>query len=102
MKLRFEVDPAERFRNGVDCLKSVVTIDVNHTDLYDGQRNLIAEHLRGVDIVAHGVSSGAPKICVRHHTDGRPVLIRAKTPTLSGLLEAIQANNAAVEKELQA
>ena len=102
MKLRFEVDPAERFRNGDDCLKSVVTIEVNHTDLHDGQRTLITEHLQGIDIVAYGVSSAARKICVRHHTDGRPVLIRAKTPTLSGLLEAIQANNATVENELQA
>jgi hypothetical protein len=102
MKLRFEVDPAERFRNGIDCFKSIVTLDVNPAELPDEQRDLIANHLLGSDIVAHGVSSGARKKYVRHYTDGNPVLVRAKSPTLGGLIEAIRANDATVEKELRA
>ena len=102
MKVRFEVDPAERFRLGTDCLKSIVILEVNPTDLIDGQRQLILDHLHGIDIVAHGVSSAVQKRCVRHLSDGTPVLVRAKAPTLVGLIEALKANDTTVEKELQA
>ena len=51
MKLRFEIDQAQYFRRGVDAPVSIVTIDVNPAALTVDERNLIADHLDGIDVV---------------------------------------------------
>jgi hypothetical protein len=92
MKLRFEVDQAECFRKGIDCPKSVVTIEVNPSDIPQEERNLIADRLDGID-VCEITAAGTIKV------QGRPVLVLAKDPSYQGLIEAVRANQAEVERQ---
>jgi len=50
MKLRFEVDQAACLRKGIDCPKSIVTIEINPAKLSEEDRNLIADRMNGIDI----------------------------------------------------
>src|ERR1043165_1346625 len=47
MKIRFAVDQAEAFRRGVDCPKSIVTVEVDPKTLSQEERDLIADRLEG-------------------------------------------------------
>lgn len=76
MKLRFQVDQAESLRRGIDCPKSIVTIEVDPSKLTQIDRDLIADNLNGIDV------------CVRcGEKDGSRVL--AKTPSYESLIEAL-------------
>lgn len=88
MKLRFEVDQAEAFRQGIDVPKSIVTIEVNPAELSQEQRNLIADRLDGIDVcqlarVLDGVLDGKPL------RDRKLFRIMAKLPTFESLMEAV-------------
>jgi hypothetical protein len=90
MKLRFEVDQAEAFRQGIDVPKSIVTIEVNPAEISQEQRNLIADRLDGIDVCQHAgvlddLLDGKPK----RDRDGKPFRIMAKLPTFESLMEAV-------------
>ncbi|MGA3284835.1 MAG: hypothetical protein ABSD57_10320 [Verrucomicrobiota bacterium] len=90
MKLRFEVNQAEAFRQGIDVPKSIVTIEVNPAEISQEQRNLIADRLDGIDVcqlagVLDGVLDGKPA----RDRDEKPFRIMAKLPTFESLMEAI-------------
>jgi len=90
MKLRFEVDQREAFRQGIDVPKSIVTIEVNPAEISQEQRNLIADRLNGIDVcqragVLDGILDGKPA----RDRDGKPFRIMAKLPTFESLMEAI-------------
>jgi len=88
MKLRFEVNQAEAFRQGIDVPKSIVTIEVNPAEISQEQRNLIADRLDGIDVcplVDDGVLGRKPA----RNCDGKPFRIMAKLPTFDSLMEAI-------------
>ena len=79
MKLRFAVDQAECFRQGIDCPKSITVIEVNPADLPLDARILIADHLHGIDVCVTTPAS----------TQDQPVHIKATRPTLESLLSAL-------------
>lgn len=85
MKLRFEVDQAECFRRGIDCPKSIVTIEVDPKDLPQQERNLIAARLQGIDVRAL-------------HGDGTWHRIKALLPDYESLLAAVRADEDMVAK----
>jgi hypothetical protein len=100
MKLRFEVDQAEAFRQGIDVPKSIVTIEVNPADLSQKQRDLIADRLDGIDVcqlagVLGGVLDGKPL----RDRNGKPFRIMAKLPTFESLMEAIAEDEQDAEAE---
>ena len=101
MKLRFDVDQAECFRRGIDCEKSIVTIEVNPAKLSQEQRNLIADRMDGIDVCELGneQSGGREKLYESITNDElmlgkvqKPFRIKAKTPTFESLMEAILLN----------
>jgi len=105
MKLRFEVDQAAAFRQGIDVPKSIVTIEVNPAELSQEQRDLIADRLVGIDICQlagflNGLLDGKPK----RDQHGKPFRIVAKLPTFESLIEAIAEDerNAETERKLRA
>lgn len=106
MQIRFAVNQAEAFRQGVDCQKSIVTIDVDPSKLGQRERNLIADRLTGIDVrfLYLDTDCQVRKMVKFHATlvglhladqDGR---LMAKLPTFESLMEAIEAN----QKELDA
>ena len=99
MKLRFEVDQAEAFRQGIDVPKSIVTIEVNPAELSQKQRDLIADRLSGIDVcqaagILDGVMDGKP----RRDRSGNPFRIMVKLPTFESLMEAIAEDEQGAEE----
>ena len=100
MKLRFEVDQAECFRKGIDCPKSIVTIEVDPAKLPQAQRDLIAERLNGIDVFKLDLTgvlcweNGFPKLIkgVKHEYYQTSTRVRATEPTLEALLDAVEAD----------
>jgi len=90
MKLRFDVDQAEAFRRGIDCPKSIVTVDVNPAELSQEDRNLIADRLDGIDVCQMWHSD---KGCVKEYDNGKPKRVVASEPTFAALMEAIRADS---------
>lgn len=87
VKLRFEVDQAECFRRGVDCPKSIVTIDVNPKDLPQDERDLIAKRLYGgIDVRPLSGKRG-----------DEPCRIKALMPDYEALLIAVKADEDALK-----
>lgn len=96
MKLRFEVDQAEAFRQGIDCPKSIVTIDANPADLSPEDRNLIADRLHGIEVCQLWNSGeGTSKMMTEA---GKPARIMAKAPSFDSLMDAIRECQERVEK----
>lgn len=97
MKLRFAVDQAECFRNGIDCPKSIVTVEVEPKELTQEQRHLIANRMFGIDVVVVVVT---PKPNSPNAIHGYPSheRITAKAPTLEALLKAVYEDEASILK----
>lgn len=94
MKLRFEVDQAECFRKGIDCPKSIVTIEVDPAKIPEPERILIADRLMGIDVCQLWNSGeGTTKEMDNH----QPVRVKADAPTYEGLMKAVHANQKEVE-----
>jgi hypothetical protein len=110
MKLRFRVDQAESFRRGIDCPKSIVTIDVDPSGLDQDIRNLIADRLVGIDVCEldknrqkcgeeRAIDTGDPingrmidwKFC--------PLQIEATEPSFEALMRAIRQNEVEITAE---
>ncbi len=89
MKLRFAVNQAECFRQGIDCPKSIITVEVNPSELNQDDRKLIADRLEGIDVCVLGDSRNRMR---RPDFSGKPRLIIANTPSFEGLMEAIRAS----------
>jgi ribosome-binding ATPase YchF (GTP1/OBG family) len=102
MILRFEVNQAEAFRQGVDVSKSTNHIQVDPAGLPQAERDLIADRLAGIDVCrleiqwdgkVGKVQAGSDD-CTHHR-------ILAKLPTYEALLEAVKENQAEIEAELK-
>jgi hypothetical protein len=87
MQLRFEVDRAEAFRRGVDVDEAVVTIEIDPKALPQEERDLIADHLKGIDVCECYVVNGE-----RGHesSDGQTSLLKAVGVDYGALIEAIR------------
>lgn len=78
VKLRFKVNQAECFRRGINCDKSIAVIEVNPSELPQPDRDAIADHLNGIDVIV----IGGP-------LDGD--LVQANEPNIKELLLAIRS-----------
>jgi hypothetical protein len=95
MKLRFEVDQAACFRKGIDCPKSIVTIEVDPDQISQEERDLIADRMDGIDI--HQLSKAGKKEYYYGdlpHETASPARIIAESPDYPGLIAGIIANEA--------
>ena len=93
MKLRFEVDQAEAFRRGIDAPKSIVTVEVNPSELSQEKRNLIADRLDGIDVCQIAlILDGKAK-----DRNGKPFRIVAKLPTFESMMDAIAEDEQVAE-----
>lgn len=88
MKLRFEVDQAECFRRGIDCPKSIVTIEVDPSKLKQEHRNLIADRLMGIDVCQlRTTDNGMEKRLVS--AEHNPIRVIASGPSFDLLMMAV-------------
>jgi hypothetical protein len=86
MKLRFAVNQAESFRRGINAPKSLTVIEVNPSDLPKDIRNLIADHLQGIDVLKYkNGTNSAPE-------NGFPPHVMADEPNLNSLILALKEN----------
>jgi hypothetical protein len=95
MKLRFEVDQAECFRRGIDCPKSIVTVEVNPKDISQEERDLLADHMSGIDVVKLTLASSTVSIPEVIRANGRAYWktssrVIAAEPTYRALVAAVQ------------
>jgi hypothetical protein len=101
MKLRFEVDQAEAMRRGVAVKKRLVAIEVDPGALTEGQRDLIANRMDGIDVLKLHYDPVTRAFEKTYYFEGRandgrsrPVYIQASLPTFDAMMEAIAADQA--------
>ena len=94
MKIRFAVDQAEAFRRGVDCPKSIVTVEVDPKTLSQEERDLIADRLEGIDLRRLHRSLEETVRSSSH--------LEALLPTFESMMEAVRANAAKLTEEVKA
>ncbi len=58
MILRYRVNQAGCFRAGIDCPRSIQTLEVDPSRLPQGERDLIADRLDGIDVLELRIQSG--------------------------------------------
>jgi len=101
MKLRFEVDQAEAFRRGLDCPKSIVSIEIDPATLPQETRNLLANRMQGIDVLQLFYVDG--EILKGHpfkellQTAAEPQRIRTTAPTFEELVIAVRENELTIE-----
>jgi len=109
MTLRFEVDQAEAFRQGVNVPKSTNHVEVDPSKLSQEERDLIADRLDGIDIMAKGVDleimqgSSREGDTVHYHVKGlkkSSSRVVSKLPTFVSLMEAVREDEAKARKKL--
>jgi len=109
MILRFEVDQAEAFRQGVNVPKSTNHVEVDPSKLSQEERNLIADRLDGIDVMAKGVDmeviqgSSREGDTVQFHIKGLKKStnrVVSKLPTFTSLMEAVREDEAKARNKL--
>ena len=93
MVLRFEVNQAEAFRQGVNVPKSTNHLDVDPAKLSQQDRDLNADRLDGIDVFKMMLNENGEAI------QGVNRII-AKLPTFEALMAAIRENQAEIERDL--
>ena len=108
MKLRFQVDQAEAFRQGVDVPKSIVTVEVNPADLPQEERDLLADRMDGIDIYPLNLGedwipgpSGGTVVKKTGIPKRGSSQILAGLPTYDALIKAVCENQAELENEIK-
>lgn len=89
MKLRFEVNQAEALRRGIDCPKSIVTVEVEPSKLTEKQRTLLADRMDGIDIM---------KLTENRKKDMYGQRIVTNLPTFESLLETVEADEKRIKE----
>jgi hypothetical protein len=101
MKIRFDVNQAEAFRQGIDCPKSIVTIDLDPAQVDPQKRSLLADRLQGIDVLElfwydGEIIKGQPFKELRDaHVEPRRIV--AWAPTFDALMAAVEANARSIE-----
>jgi len=99
-KVRFDVNQAEAFRQGLDCPKPTAIIELNPQAIDQESRNLIANRLVGMDILElHLGADGEREQLPSHKTRGHS-RIKTKLPTFEALMTAIRENEAKLQAEM--
>ncbi|MHC1768179.1 MAG: hypothetical protein AB9869_28560 [Verrucomicrobiia bacterium] len=86
MKLRFEVNQSEAFRKGINCPRSIVSVEVNPADLEPSDREMLANCMDGIEMRQQAAEEKDGKWAYRQL---RP-RIRASAATLEALLAAVE------------
>lgn len=99
--MRFKVDQADCLRKGIDCKRSIITLEVDPGQLDQRARNLLADRLvEGIDVCQLDLE-GAVEFVNKFGLDldlaierglAKPRLIQADEPTLEALIAACEAN----------
>jgi hypothetical protein len=94
MKLRFGVNQAECFRKGINCPKSITTVEVDPAELPQSVRDLIADRLSGIDVCVLEAFADTVRPATSNDYDPgegryRPVLIEADGLTFEDLKQAV-------------
>jgi hypothetical protein len=102
MQVRFSVNQAEAFRQGITCPKSIVHVEVDPATLNETTRRLIADRMKGIDVYQleyRGNGETAIKLDYEPVSLSLsvPLRIEANAPTFEAFMEAVNAN----EKEVQ-
>jgi hypothetical protein len=102
MQLRFCVNQAEAFRQGIDSPKSIVQLEVDPAILDETTRRLIADRMKGINVYQLEYrDNGKPAIKLDYEPVSLslsvPVRIEANAPTFEAMMEAVKKN----ERELQ-
>ena len=94
MQLRFCVNQAEAFRQGIDCPKSIVQLEVDPATLDETTRRLIADRMKGIDVYQLEYRGGETAIKLDYEPVSLslsvPVRIEAKAPTFEAMMEAVK------------
>ncbi|HEY3857362.1 MAG TPA: hypothetical protein VGO67_23500 [Verrucomicrobiae bacterium] len=101
MILRFEVNQAEAFRRGVDVPKSTIHLEVDPSKLPQDQRDLIANRISGIDVLALSQARKERAVLAQNpswshsqiHSTAKAIQqlrIIATAPTYEALLEAVE------------
>lgn len=109
MKLRFAVDQAEAFRQGIDAPNSTVTVDVNPAKVPKDIRELVAERMDGIEVrklaldCKSYIMKGGESVSIGLTGKKRlgSALLKAKLPTFEALVEAVKENEAEMEDTRQ-
>jgi len=100
MKIRFAVDQAEAFRQGIDCPKSIVTIEINPSELESETRELLADRMQGIDVLELFYDDGelvkGQPFRELLAVPAEPRRIFASAPTFEALMDAVQWNESVV------
>jgi hypothetical protein len=103
MKLRFKVDQAECFRRGIDCPKSIVTIEVIPAEVDPQIRELIAPRLQGIDVCEFRPDTAEmARVRLKLEAAGGtsiPIHVIANGPTWDDLVEAVKKDEVRAKKE---
>src|SRR4051794_10120672 len=100
MVLRFEVDQAEAFRQGINVPKSTNHLDIDPATLTQDERILIADRLSGIDVMRLSVTAFGEARIPTFIDDGDPThgRIVAKAPTYEALIAAIREDQTFVKR----
>jgi hypothetical protein len=92
MELRFRVNQAEAFRQGINVPKSIVTVEVDATTISPEERNLLADRMDGIDVCT-GYIDDEGRVRPMGRGDSRGYLVEAILPTYEALIEAVRKDN---------
>ena|SRR6266446_3421363 len=111
MTLRFEIDQAEAFRQGVNVEKSTNHLKVDPAELSQDDRNLFADRLDGIDVCKLTVVDNGRVVRMdvwpeeeansAERKASMESRIIAKTPTFEALMEAIRENESEVRRAVE-
>jgi len=92
MELRFRVNQAEAFRQGINAPKSIITVDVEPAKIPLEERNLLADRMDGIDVY-RGCIDDKGRVKPMGRGDSRGYLVEAILPTYEALIEAVRKDN---------
>ncbi len=94
MQLRFRVNQAEAFRQGINAPKSIITVDVEPAKIPLEERNLLADRMDGIDVYRGCIDDeGRVRPMGGLSFDRKDYLVEAMLPTYKALIEAVRKDN---------
>ena len=93
MELRFRVNQAEAFRQGINVPKSIVTVEVDAAAISPEERNLLADRMDGIDVCTGYIDDEGRVRPMGRPVDRKAYLVEAMLPTYEALIEAVRKDN---------
>lgn len=96
-KVRFEVNQTEAFRQGLECSKPIVVLELNPKELDQETRNLIADRLAGMDVLELRLDADGEREKLPSRKARGQSRIKTTLPTFEALMTAIRENEAKLQ-----